>query len=162
MRAFRRFVVVGGALLPALVAFAHEPTVRYTRAQSSYMEGCGGCHGILGSSAKDEIPELKGMVGWFMCTPEGREYIVRLPNVAFAAVDDAGLADMMNFVVFGFGDNSVPEGVAPYTAEEVGALRRRPLKNQPLVQLRQDILADVMRNCERQGDKVVFRKERPG
>jgi hypothetical protein len=159
LRSLPRSALVGAAALTStLAAFAQEP-VRYTRAQSSYMEGCGGCHGILGSSSKKDIPELRGAVGWFMCTPEGREYIVRLPNVAFAAVDDAGLADLMNFVVFSFGGDSVPAGVVPYTANEVGALRRRPLKNQPLAQMRLAILKNAFENCSRNGDKRMFREQ---
>ena len=86
-----------------------------------------------------------------MCTPEGREYIVRLPNVAFAAADDAALADVMNFVVFSLGGESVPEGVAPYSSREVGALRRQPLKNRPLDEMRAQILADAIASCARRG-----------
>lgn len=148
----------GAAMLCAALAVASEGTpVKFTPAQSLYLEGCGGCHGILGSSSKPDIPELREAVGWFMCTAAGRDYIVRLPNVAFAAADDKALADMMNFVVFGLGGDSVPAGVAPYSAEEVGALRRQPLKNQPLAQMRDVILADVARSCERKGDRVVYR-----
>lgn len=120
---------------------------KLTPAQSSYMEGCGGCHGLQGSSARDDIPELRDAVGWFLCTPSGREYIVRLPNVAFANADDQMLADLMNFVVFGLGGDSVPAGAVPYSAEEVGTLRRRPLKNMPLAQMRADILKDAMARC---------------
>lgn len=145
-------------VLFALVTLAAGASVRYTPAQSLYIEGCGGCHGILGSSSIKHIPELRGAVGWFMCTPEGREYIVRLPNVAFAAVDDVQLADMMNFVVFNLGAGSVPQGTAPYSAKEVGSLRRRPLKNQPLAQMRTAILANAVKQCERRGEQVVLKK----
>lgn len=148
------------ALATALivVAVAEGAAVRYTPAQSLYLEGCGGCHGILGSSSEKDIPELRGEVGWFLCTPAGREYIIRLPNVAFAAADDQALADMMNFVVFSLGGSSTPVGAAPYTAGEVGVLRRQPLKNQPLAQMRDTILADVARHCERREDQVVYKK----
>lgn len=120
---------------------------RLTPAQSSYMEGCGGCHGLLGSSVRENIPELRGEVGWFMCTPRGREYIIRLPNVAFANVDDAKLADLMNFVVFQLGGDSVPAGALPYSEKEVGTLRRRPLKNMPLAQMRSEILKEAAATC---------------
>lgn len=126
---------------------ADESEVRLTAAQSRYMEDCGGCHGIQGSSARNEIPELRGSVGWFLCSQAGREYIVRLPNVAFANADDQLLADVMNFVVFGFGEASVPAGAIPYTAREVGELRRKPLKNEPLQRMRTAILTDAMSRC---------------
>jgi hypothetical protein len=109
--------------------------------QAHYYEGCGGCHGLDGISARREIPVLRDSVGAFLCSPEGRDYIVRLPNVAFANMDDRTLAATMNFVVFELGRGSVPAGARPYTAEEVGSLRRMPLKNQPLAQMRAAVLA---------------------
>lgn len=139
-------MLAGTALLLA-VGVAAATTVRYTSAQSLYMEGCGGCHGILGSSSSRDIPELRGQVGWFMCTPAGREYIIRLPNVAFAAANDETLADMMNFVVFGLGGESVPKGAVPYSSREVGELRRRPLKNFALDRMRAQILSDAIESC---------------
>lgn len=139
------------ALVPLVCACsamsADESDVRLTAAQSRYMEDCGGCHGIQGSSAKDEIPELRGSVGWFLCSQTGREYIVRLPNVAFANADDPLLADVMNFVVFGFGEESVPKDASPYTAREVGELRRKPLKNEQLQRMRTAVLAEAMNRC---------------
>jgi hypothetical protein len=111
------------------------------------MEGCGGCHGILGSSWKKDIPELRGEVGRFLCTTAGREYLVRLPNVAFADMDDRLLADVMNYVVFDLGGSSAPANAVPYTAREVAALRRMPLKNTQLARMRESILADVAARC---------------
>ena len=69
---------------------------------------------------------LRDRVGYFMCTPEGRDYLIRLPNVAYSAItDNQELADMMNFVVFGLGGASAPKGAKPFTAAEVARLRTR-------------------------------------
>jgi hypothetical protein len=85
-----------------------------TTPQSDYVEHCSGCHGMQGNSAPAEIPVLRDRVGYFMCTREGREYLIRLPNVAYSAItDDQQLADMMNFVVFGLGGNSAPKFTRP-------------------------------------------------
>jgi len=64
--------------------------------QAHYYEGCGGCHGLDGISARREIPVLRDSVGAFLCSAEGRRYIVRLPNVAFANMDDRTLADRLS------------------------------------------------------------------
>lgn len=112
-----------------------------TAAQSGYLENCGGCHGIQGSSARDEIPELSGRVGVFMQTPAGRAYLVQLPDVAFANLTDQALADVMNFVIFRVAGASTPRGAMPYTAVEVGNLRRAPLKNRDIGRVRAEILA---------------------
>jgi hypothetical protein len=115
--------------------------------QAHYYEGCGGCHGLDGVSARSEIPVLRDSVGAFLCSGEGRRYIVRLPNVAFANMDDRTLAETMNFVVFELGRGSVPAGAKPYTAAEIGSLRRMPLKNQPLARLRAEALAQGSVPC---------------
>ena len=132
-----------------LPASGSEAPVQLTPAQSGYMESCGGCHGILGIASKKDVPQLRDEVGAFLCTAAGREYIVRLPNVAFANMSDRLLAEVMNFVVFDLGGASVPRGAAPYSAAEVAELRRRPLKNAPLAQMRTGILADAHLRCDR-------------
>ena len=118
-----------------------------TAGQSHYMQSCGGCHGILGSSARQTVPELRGQVGRLMCTGAGRQYIVRLPNVAFAGVNDQVLADVLNYVIFSFSNDSLPPGTRPYTAGEVGRLRRMPFKNTKLWDVRQAIMAQTDPRC---------------
>lgn len=122
-------------------------TVPFPIGQSKYYEACGGCHGLNGVSAREQIPVLRSQVGAFLCSEEGRKYIVQLPNVSFAAFDDATLAATMNYVVFKLGDESVPKGARPYTASEVGELRRHPLKNQPLMRLRTAVLGRAVSAC---------------
>ena len=62
-----------------------------TPAQSDYLEQCGGCHGIQGNTAPAPVPVLRARVGYFMCTEAGRRYLIRLPNVSYARVDDESL-----------------------------------------------------------------------
>jgi hypothetical protein len=116
-----------------------------TTPQSDYVEHCSGCHGMQGNSAPAEIPVLRGRIGYFMCTSEGRDYLIRLPNVAFSAIDDnQELADMMNFVVFGLGGVSAPRAAKPFTAVEVARLRRDALANQSLVAERERVVAQLI------------------
>ena len=152
MRACVVRLIVGAGALAGLAAAAASPSFGSALkplpvGQAHYYEGCGGCHGLNGISARREIPVLRDEVGAFMCSAEGRRYIVRLPNVAFAHMDDHTLAETLNFVVFELGRASVPAGTRPYTAEEVGQLRRIPLKNQPLARLRAAVLAEGSDPC---------------
>src|SRR5437763_1681667 len=78
---------------------AEDGAPRIGAAPGMYLLYCGGCHGINGHSSDAAVPSLKGQVDAFLCLPAGREYIVRLPNVAFAPLSDAQLAELMNFVV---------------------------------------------------------------
>ncbi|WP_298164334.1 cytochrome C [Novosphingobium sp.] len=94
-------------------------------AQSDFIENCAGCHGLRGTTVPAHLPEIKDRVGWFMCTPESRAYLLRLPNVAHSRItDNAQLADLMNYVVFVLGGKSVPAGTKPFTGEEVAHERQ--------------------------------------
>lgn len=136
----------------AVLALTAEPTgaqvapPRIEATPGAYLLYCGGCHGINGHSSDTAVPSLKGQVDAFLCLPEGREYIVRLPNVAFAPLSDAQLAELMNFVV-ALGQTRVGKGDPPYTAAEVGALRRKPLLGQPVAGYRRDIVTKLLQTC---------------
>jgi hypothetical protein len=119
-----------------------------TAPQSDYVEYCSGCHGMQGNSAPAEIPVLRDRVGYFLCSREGRDYLIRLPNVAYSAItDNQELADMMNFVVFGLGGNSAPKGARPFTAPEVARLRSRALGTQSLIAARAQIVDRLVGHC---------------
>ena len=136
-------------LLSAGVAQAQPELPHLTTPQSDYVEHCSGCHGMQGNSAPAEIPVLRDRVGYFMCTKEGREYLIRLPNVAYSAItDNQELADMMNFVVFGLGGDSAPKGAKPYTAQEVAQLRKRALATQSLMAARDEVVGKMMGTCK--------------
>jgi len=118
-------------------------------ARSNYLENCAGCHGVNGSTAPAQLPELRGRVGWFMCTPEARAYLLRLPNVAQSRIrDDGDLADMMNFVVFVLGEGSAPAGTRPFTAAEVRRERRFALTTAALTAERARHTEAVIRKCK--------------
>lgn len=141
-------------LLAPSIAFAAPPLPELrglpelTVPQSDYVEHCSGCHGMQGNSAPAEIPVLRDRVGYFMCTQEGREYLIRLPNVAYSAIsDNQELANMMNFVVFGLGGNSAPAGTRPFSAAEVARLRTRALATQSLIAARAEVVGKMMGRC---------------
>ncbi|HWU56720.1 MAG TPA: hypothetical protein VN175_14515 [Rhizomicrobium sp.] len=132
---------------PALPELSSLPEL--TGPQSDYVEHCSGCHGMQGDSAPAEIPVLRDRVGYFMCTREGREYLIRLPNVAYSAItDNQELANMMNFVVFGLGGNSAPKGAKPYTAQEVARLRSQALATQSLIAARTEVVGKMVGICK--------------
>ena len=110
-------------LLAAASSSAGAETARLDHAQSLYLTRCGGCHGIEGVSVP-EVPTLRNRAGRFLGSEAGRSYMVQLPNVALSLIrDDQDLADVLNFVAFGLGGASVPNGAGPFTAEEVRRLR---------------------------------------
>jgi len=135
-------------LSAALPAVAAPALPELTSPQSDYVEHCSGCHGMQGNSAPADIPVLRDRVGYFMCSPQGRDYLIRLPNVAYSAIsDNQELADMMNFVVFGLGGDSAPKTAKPFTAPEVARLRRRALTTGSLIAARAVIVGKLGGGC---------------
>jgi hypothetical protein len=112
--------VLGLALAEPWVAHAWSPAVNYAL-------NCQGCHLADGSGTGDLVPPLRGSIGRLVGVPEGRAYVIRLPNVASTALDDRETAALLNWVVRQFGKGDLPEDFAPFTAAEVAARRRAPL-----------------------------------
>jgi hypothetical protein len=102
------------------VALAADPAL-------DYMLNCQGCHRADGGGTEGSVPALKGSVARFLALPEGREYLGRVPGVAQAALDDATTAALLNWMVRHFDAAHVPADFQPYTPEEIGRLRRKPL-----------------------------------
>ena len=141
-------VALAALLLFPAGAQAQQMLPQLTTPQSDYVEHCSGCHGMQGNSAPADIPVLRDRVGYFMCTAEGRDYLIRLPNVAYSAItDNQELADMMNFVVFGLGGHSVPTKARPFTASEVAKLRTHALATDSLIAARAGVVAKLSDKC---------------
>jgi len=139
--------MVGGLALLWVFGYAQSGSAAsgsLPPAQRDYLLACGGCHGLLGATNSKAVPQLKGLVGYYLNTPEGRSYLPRLPNVAFAALSDQDLAAVLNYVVFDFGGASVPAGAQPYDAAEVARWRARPLTEVPLTQYRRRLVARLI------------------
>ena len=153
-------LLLGAVALPALRAAEpdnHSPDIPASvrpmmadpeLAQSDFIEQCAGCHGVRGTTVPAKLPEIKDRVGWFMCTPAARAYLLRLPNVAHSRItDNAQLADLMNYVVFVLGGKSVPQGTKPFTAEEVAHERQFALTSVSLKAERLRLANESIRKC---------------
>ena len=92
-----------------------------------YTLNCQGCHRADGTGTPGSVPALQGSVARFLAAPGGREYLARVPGVAQAALDDAALAAVLNWLLEHFDRDHVPSGFTPYSAEEVARLRKQPL-----------------------------------
>jgi hypothetical protein len=134
----------------------------FTSAQSDYIEHCGGCHGLAGDSAPAAIPVLRQRVGYFMCSEAGRDYLLQLPNVAFSPTDNAQLADLMNYVVFGLGGSSTPRGARPFTEADVARLRPHPMTSVSLIQTRKGLVKGLEKQCGAPSSLEKLYPDRPG
>lgn len=128
------------------VAKAADPARPFSTAQVVYLEHCGGCHGLQGVSAPQVVPSLRGQAGNFLCTEEGRSYVVRLPSLSRSPFDDELLAELVNFVVFDLGGGDARR-YKRYTPAEVAALRRRSLSDANLTQYRGTVVRGLIERC---------------
>lgn len=112
------------------------------RAWQNWTLNCQGCHRPDGSGSAGTTPSLKGTTARFLAVPQGREYLNRVPGVATSPLSDADLAEVMNWMLWRFDEEHVPPGFSPFTAAEVGQLRRRPLRLEAS-QVRAQLLAQA-------------------
>lgn len=100
----------------------------------NYQLQCAGCHLGDGSGSKaNDVPRMKDFVGNFLKVEGGREFLVRVPGMAQSALNDAQLAELINWLMRedGIAGKSMPAHYQPYTGEEVAAVRRKALLNVP-------------------------------
>lgn len=98
------------------------------RARQNWMLSCQGCHRADATGSPRTTPTMAGFVAKFLHVPGGREYLVRVPGVATAALSDADLAETVNWSLARFDPAHIPADFKPYTPAEVGALRLKPLR----------------------------------
>lgn len=94
---------------------------------TDYMLRCQGCHLPDGSGYPGKVPDLRQTLPRFLASPEGRAFVLRVPGASLSVLDDARLAKVFNWMVREFVPGGEPAGFRPFTAEEVGPLRRQPL-----------------------------------
>jgi hypothetical protein len=113
------------ALAVLVTVAGPRPAAGFSPAVNFALE-CQGCHRADGAETPGSVPALAGSVGRFLGVEGGRAYLIQVPGVAQAPLDDAALAGVLNWMLERFGGD-LPRDFVPYTAAEVGALRRRPL-----------------------------------
>ncbi len=104
-----------------------RPLETVAGARADFTFRCRGCHGFAGEGTPGHVPRLDGFVGLYTHLPDGRDYLMRVPGVARAKLDDARLAAVLNWMLATYGAGQVAPGFAAFTAAEVREARRRRL-----------------------------------
>lgn len=114
----------------------------------NYQLQCAGCHlGDGSGSQANDVPRMTDFVGHFLKVEGGREFLVRVPGMSQSALNDAQLAELINWLMRkdGIAGKSTPEHFQPYTAEEISAVRHNALLNLP------DTRANLITQMREQG-----------
>jgi cytochrome c553 len=112
------------------------------RAWQNWTLNCQGCHRPDGTGSSATTPSVAGTVSRFLSVQRGREYLVRVPGVATSPLTDADLAELLNWMLWRFDSGHLPADFAIFSAEEVGGLRKRPLRLEAS-QMRTELLAEA-------------------
>ena len=92
---------------------------------------------------KVTVPRMKDHVGYFLETPRGRDYLVRVPGSATSALSDEQLAEVLNWILENFAGDSLSPDYVAYTSDEVGRVRRQPLNE--VEDYRAELLVEIAR-----------------
>ena len=131
-------------LIPCLLwALAVSPVARADdqRARINYMIHCQGCHLPNAEGVPGNVPRMKDFVGYFLHSEAGRSFVVRVPGVSTAALDDEQLTELVNWMLLTYSREQLPEQFTAYTISEVAALRGDPERDPE--KTRSGILADL-------------------
>ena len=105
--------------------------INQARAHQNYLLNCQGCHLPDAIGSPGLVPKMKGFIGNFLRVAGGREFIIRVPGAASAPISDEELAELMNWLLEKYSKDQLPDDFKPYTAAEVGKLRKHPLVKNP-------------------------------
>lgn len=97
--------------------------------QQDYVLYCMGCHGPQAEGVPGKVPPLAHALGSYMRTPQGRNYILRVPGAANSVLSDAQLAAVLNWLAQSFSADELSTGVALFTPAEVNGARHSPLSS---------------------------------
>ncbi len=91
--------------------------------QQHYMLHCQGCHQADGSGLPGSVPSMRNLVGKFLAVPGGREYLVQVPGSSLSPLNDAELAELLNWLLLSMSAQNLPPDFQAYSESEVKLLR---------------------------------------
>ncbi|MBS0968670.1 hypothetical protein JK232_07165 [Nissabacter archeti] len=136
-------------LLLLLPVFAQAEAYREKNTPwQNYVLRCSGCHDMDGSgSLPGGIPPLPGFLGTFTKDPAGRLYLMHVPGIVASSLNDAQLAELMNYLNDKWGD---PQGYPAFTAQEVNTLRSTPVED--VVKYRRELVKRYLKEGMKTAD----------
>jgi hypothetical protein len=104
----------------ANAAWGYQPLV-------NYQLRCMGCHLADGSGQPGRVPSIRRTLVLFSSSPQGRDYVARVPGVAQSPLSDEDTAALLNWMARNLSDLKVPPGFTDYSTAEIHRVRDRPL-----------------------------------
>lgn len=116
------------ASIAVLAACAGAPALADgERARQNYLLHCMGCHGEDGAGLEGKVPPMRGMLASILGSPQGREYVLRVPGVTQSTLTPREIAEVLNWALAEFSGAEAARRVKPFTADEVARFKGQPL-----------------------------------
>ncbi|EKE74406.1 MULTISPECIES: hypothetical protein [Roseobacteraceae] len=139
---FRSFFLCGLlTILPGIILADIDKTMPGPQrgTATNYVLKCIGCHMADGRGLPQAgIPDFVDSIGYFAGSPEGRAYLVNVPNVRGDGLSDADTAALLNFIIDVWAGQSKPADFVPFDADELVQLRQKTTSN--VVDIRRDVV----------------------
>ncbi len=90
---------------------------------NNYMIHCQGCHLADGAGTPPDVPSFAGQLDMFLQVDGGRAYLVQVPGTTNAPLDDAEIAELLNWMLARFSEQTLPADFVPYSEQEVARYR---------------------------------------
>ncbi len=123
----RTLAAAGILALAAAAMVAAAPAQAGGSPAELYTLNCWGCHKPHAEGIPGTVPRLANSMGDFLHVAGGRAYLVQVPGVATAALSDAEIAEVLNWLLVTFNKAELPADFKPYTAAEVARYRAHQL-----------------------------------
>lgn len=122
---------------------AHDQIVKgMSSAKSLYALKCSGCHRMDGMGAPEAgIPPFPGFIAPLARNQDGRVYIAHVPGIMGSRLSNDQLADVLNYVIDEWSEDTSSTPPARFTAEELTELREVRLTN--IVEFRRNVVAQL-------------------
>jgi len=91
------------------------------------MTHCVGCHLPDGTGLPPDVPNLGVGFSYLIDSPEGRDFVTRVPGVTGTPLQADAVAELLNWMVARFYPDATE--FEPFTADEIVAGKKRPLHN---------------------------------
>jgi len=119
--------MIRAAGVAAALAALAASTANAANPAQDYALNCMGCHGTEARGIPGKVPPLANALSRFMRSPEGRNYVLRVPGAANSALSNEQLAAVLNWLAVTYDSSASPTQPAPFTSSEVAAVRHQPL-----------------------------------
>jgi mono/diheme cytochrome c family protein len=140
-RALPKLLTLVLLLAPNWSAAQATDEINTARAQANYMLNCQGCHQADGSGLPGNVPTMRGFAGRFLQVPGGREFLVQVPGSSNSPLNNAELAELLNWILLTMSPESLGKDFQYYTEEEVAEMREHVLVD--VGQIRESLVASM-------------------